>query len=170
MRQAPRPANLFINTWLSTTLASSKTRNCSKGWEFATSEDIKNICFNLWKQFQEEFENPFEQKQHHWRKCTSPPRWCFEGEEFTGLCKFNPFCSPLFFLNLSQYGLQVPDQLPHERLKPGMAKSNPFPVQADSISKWSSPGVVGTTGRELCPSPQSTHTQLYLRHYVGQCS
>lgn len=161
MRQAAGPANLFINTWLSTTLASSINRNCSQRWECATSEDIKNICFNLWTQFQEEFENSFEQKQHHWRKCTSPPRWCFEGEEVTGLCKFNSFFSPFFFFNVT-YGLQVPDQLPHERIKPGMAKSNPFPVQADSISTWSSQGGVGNHRERPVPvPPKHSHSTVF---------
>ena len=70
-----------------------KLRNVLKDWGFDIGRGIQKIYFRIWKQFQEESENPFEQKQYHQRKYISLPRWQFEGEELTGQCKvkFHPF-------------------------------------------------------------------------------
>lgn len=62
MRQAGMPANLFTTTQLSRTLTSSKNQTTLKEWEFVASDDMQIIYFNLWKQFQEELENSFEQR------------------------------------------------------------------------------------------------------------
>lgn len=119
-----------------------KVRIILKEWEFATSEDIQRICFTLWKQFQEDFELFFLTKS----SITGEIMHHRQGdEEFTGLCKFkfHSSFSLYFFFILSHYGLQVPDRLPHKRIRPGIAKSNHFPVQADSINRWHSQGLWG---------------------------
>lgn len=90
MRQEAMPANLFISPWLSMNLATSKSYNCSQRmriyhqWRYSRSlfHSLKTIPRRLWTFFF------FDWKQHHWRNCASPSRWCFEGEEFTRLCKF----------------------------------------------------------------------------------
>lgn len=138
MRQEAMPANLFISPWLSMNLATSKSYNCSQRmriyhqWRYSRSlfHSLKTIPRRLWTFFF------FDRKQRHWRNCASPSRWCFEGEEFTRLCKFkfHSSFSLIFFLNLSHYGLWIPDRLPHKRIRPGIAKSNHFPVQADSTN------------------------------------
>ena len=115
-----------------------KIRNVLKDWEFDIGRGIQRIYFRIWKQFQEESENPFEQKQYHQRKYISLPRWHFEGEELTGQCKFkfHPFSS--FFFSFPSFLIfwicyttvfKVLDWVPHERIRPGIAKSIPFQVQ-----------------------------------------
>ena len=156
-----------------------KIRTTLKEWGFATSEDIQRICFRLWKQFQEEFENPFEQKQYRWKKCASPPRWCFEGQEFTGLCKlkFHSF-SFLFFLLLFFFLIchtTVFKYLIKYHMKELDQNCKIKSLQAGGINIWSSQGIwkqglVETTGKRPCLPAWSTHDRLYLKQCAGQWS
>lgn len=138
MRQEAMPANLFISPWLSMNLATSKSYNCSQRmriyhqWRYSRSlfHSLKTIPRRLWTFFFLTESSVTGETVHRRQGDALKVKNSLGYVNSSFILLFPLF----FFLNLSHYGLRIPDRLPHKRIRPGIAKSNHFPVQADSTN------------------------------------